>query len=217
MITLDIVKKLEETLQADLISRDKYFNSAVLVSLVKIEGEYNFVFQKRAKHIRQGGEISFPGGGFDEDDLDFENTAVRETEEELGISRDKISVIGKLGTLVIPNGVIVEAYIGELDVNSLDELNINKTEVERLISVPVDFFLENEPRTYYIKMENKAFYCRDSRKELFFSAKELGLPARYHGTWKGRDREVYFFRYDGEIIWGITADLIIETIKLLKA
>ena len=213
---MDVVEKLKNSLQADLISRDKYFNSAVLVTLMKIEDDYHFIFQKRAKEISQGGEISFPGGAFDLEDIDFERTAIRETEEELGISEEKIDVIGKLGTLVIPNGVIVEAYIGELDVRSLDELKPNKDEVERLISIPVKFFMENEPKTYYIKIENKAFYCKDTREELFFSAKELGLPARYHGIWKGRDRKVYFYSYDGEIIWGITADLVIETMKLLK-
>lgn len=213
---MNITEKLKNSLQADLISRDKYFNSAVLVTLMKIDNDYHFIFQKRAKNIRQGGEISFPGGAFDEEDIDFQQTAVRETEEELGISKDKIDVIGKLGTLVIPNGVIVEAYVGVLNIKNLDELNPNRNEVERIISVPVDFFLKNEPKTYYIKIENKAFYCKDTREELFFSAKDLGLPARYHGIWKGRDRKVYFYSYEGEIIWGITADLIIETVKLLK-
>ncbi len=94
-----------------------YLNSAVLIPLVMINGEFNFLFEKRAAHIRQGGEVCFPGGEVDPDiDSSFRETAVRETVEELGISKEKIKIIGSLDTLIGPIGVTVDSLIGILEI-----------------------------------------------------------------------------------------------------
>ncbi len=45
-----------------ILDKDRYLNAAVLIPLVKTDAEFSFLFQKRAAGIRQGGEISFPGG-----------------------------------------------------------------------------------------------------------------------------------------------------------
>lgn len=47
-----------------------------------------------------------------------------------------------------------------------------------------------------------------------FSTSELRLPARYGNPWLGRAREVYFYNYQGEIIWGLTAEIIHEFVSL---
>lgn len=71
-----------------VLGRDRFFNSAVLIPLVKKNKEYYILFQKRAASIRQGGDICFPGGGFEKDlDKNFKQTALRETKEELGIEK----------------------------------------------------------------------------------------------------------------------------------
>lgn len=78
-----------------ILGKKEYFNSAVLVPLVMIDGDYNFLFQKRAAHIRQGGEICFPGGRYDpEKDFSCKETAIRETMEELGVERNIIKIEG---------------------------------------------------------------------------------------------------------------------------
>ena len=62
----DNLKKLISKLpkHPNVLGRDRFFNSAVLIPLVKINGEYHLLFQKRAATIRQGGDICFPGGWF---------------------------------------------------------------------------------------------------------------------------------------------------------
>ena len=117
-------EKLKKKLNDGIIGREKFFNSAVLASIIKIEGEYNFVLEKRSKNISQGGEISFPGGGWEDTDKDFEETAIRETVEELGILSQNIEILGKLGTLINASGVLIEVYAGEI-LCPLEELNIN--------------------------------------------------------------------------------------------
>ncbi len=105
-----------------IIGKDKYFNSSVLIPLIFFGDEYHFLFEKRANNIRQGGEVSFPGGEFDKNkDKDFLDTAVRETIEEIGIAKEKIQIIGNMGTLVAPMGVTVDSFIGILKINKLNE------------------------------------------------------------------------------------------------
>ena len=89
-----------------VLGRDRFFNSAVLIPLIKIKGEYYILFQKRAAHIRQGGDICFPGGGYEDCDKSFKHTALRETKEGLGIEKKdiKIDFIDKIITFLQENG-----------------------------------------------------------------------------------------------------------------
>ena len=176
-------KKLLNILQDGekrIIGQERYINSAVFIGIVTMEESEYIVLEKRAFHIRQGGEISFPGGKYEVSDKTTENTAIRETIEELGVSKEKIRVLGKFGTLVSPNGIILEVYAGYIDIESIEELNYNRDEVERVLLVPIDFFRNNIPRVEKIGVENKPL----------FSTSELKLPARYGSSWSGREREV---------------------------
>lgn len=186
-----------------IIGQSRYVSSAVFIGIARIEEKEFIILEKRALHIRQGGEISFPGGKYDVEDKTTEYTAIRETIEELGITRDKIEMLGKFGSLVSPNGIILEVYVGYINIQNIEEVKYNSAEVEKVILVPLDFFLENPPRVEMIGMENIPM----------FSTSELKLPERYGNSWTGRPREVYFYNYQGEIIWGLTAEIIYEFIQ----
>ena len=73
-----------------IISKSKFFESAIMICIAKINGKDCFILEKRAENIRQGGEISFPGGKKDLLDKTFRQTAIRETIEELRIKRKQI-------------------------------------------------------------------------------------------------------------------------------
>lgn len=200
----------------NVIGRDKYFNSSVLVALCSIKGIPNFIFQKRSPNIRQGGEICFPGGAYEDGDQTFLETAIRETVEEIGIDRKNIEILGKIGTLIIPTGVLVEAYLGHIHIEHTDDFNINKDEVEKLIFIPVDFFRITKPRIEKIGVTSHPNYIEEGVLKTF-PAKELNLPNMYHKPWTNKPRSVNFFFYGGEVIWGLTADIIIEVVKLLDS
>ena len=84
-----IVELLKNTKER-IIGQDKYANSAVLIAIAEFNKKEYIILEKRAVEIRQGGEISLPGGRCDEKDKNSKETAIRETIEELGIPREKI-------------------------------------------------------------------------------------------------------------------------------
>ena len=189
-----------------VIGKYKQLVSAVVIGVVKFKGRDHIIFEKRAFNIKQGGEISFPGGKFESTDLDTRHTALRETVEELGITCEKIDMLGKFGTLVNPSGIVLDVYLAKIDIEHHSELRYNKDEVEKILFVPVDFFIKNSPKVEKIGLENIPL----------FSTRKFNLPKRYEKPWPGRAREVYFYDFKGEIIWGITAEIIYEFIKVLK-
>lgn len=211
-----LLKKLPKV--PGILGRDEYFNSVVLVPLIWSNGEYHFIFQKRNPAIRQGGEICFPGGMYDsEEDKNREETAVRETYEEMGISRDKIKILGALDTMITPMGVMVDAFIGVLDINSLDELKVNRDEVEYTFSVPVSYFETHEPERYKARvMVEPSYRDKDGREVILFPSEELNIPVVYRKPWGGRMYKILVYKVKGETIWGITARFIYHVISKFR-
>ncbi len=197
--------------------REKYFNAAVLIPLILIEQQYYFLFQKRAENIRQEGEISFPGGKHDPGiDADYLQTAIRETVEELGIAEEKIKIEGRLDTLIASAGVLVDSFIGRLEIEGLAELSINKKEVAEVFCLPVSFFANNPPEEYKVRLMVEPSYKENGEEIVLLPARKLGLPAKYHKPWGGTKYRIYVYKTTKGPIWGITAELITEVIKHLK-
>lgn len=194
-----------------IIGKEKYFNSAVIALVVEKEDEKYFLFEKRAKGVKQGGDISFPGGKIEKDESSLE-AALRECKEEIGI--DEICVQGKIGTLIIPSGVMVEAFLGTIEENKMEKLELNIDEVEECFIVPVSFFKKTPPRIEKLEVETKPYYYENGEK-YEFPAIELKLPKMYHSPWKSSPREVYIYVYKDKVIWGLTAEIIKEAIKYL--
>jgi 8-oxo-dGTP pyrophosphatase MutT (NUDIX family) len=203
----------------EILGKDKYFNSAVLVPLVEIDEKFHFLFEKRADHIRQGGEVSFPGGEFDnKKDQGLRHTAIRETTEELGLASDKIEIIGKVGTLVAPMGVTVDAFVGLISIKSLDELVIDKNEVEKVFLVPMDHFLKQKPEEYTVKLEVHPSYTDENGKKIeLLPVQKLGLPPRYSKPWKNGFHRILVYNSTEEVIWGITAEIIFELCRMINS
>lgn len=207
-------KKLPK--EFELIDKDEHFISSVLIPFVKLSNIYHLLFEKRANNIRQGGEVSFPGGEFDKaTDKSVVETAIRETTEEIGIAKEKIKIIGKLGILMIP-GVAVNAFIAEVEINRVEDLNYDETEVDKVFTVPVSFFMKNPPEVFHVNLETHPYYYDENGKRIeLLPVKELKLPPRYSRPWGRVKRKIYIYNYDGEVIWGITAALINRIVKLL--
>lgn len=180
-----------------VMGRDRFFNSAVLIPFVKIKGEYFILFQKRAKGIKQGGDICFPGGGYEEGiDKNFKQTALRETEEELGISRKDIKIIGQLDTMVATFGTIIEPFIGLIKKKAIKNMKIDKNEVENTYLIPLDYFKQIEPEIYNLRTEVKPYHIdEDGNKEVYFPVDELGLPEAYQKPWGNKKHKVYVYKY----------------------
>jgi 8-oxo-dGTP pyrophosphatase MutT (NUDIX family) len=201
-----------------IIGKDRYLNSAVLIPLIQLNETEYLLFEKRSTEVRQPGEISFPGGHFEiSKDKDFMDTAIRETVEELGIAANKITILGKLGTLVTPMGIIVETYIGKLQIESLNELKYDSKEVDKIFIVPLELFFNNEPEKYENQLQLHPYIVDENGEKIdLLPVRELGLPERYANPWKKGKHRVLVYRYENEIIWGITAELIYELVNRIR-
>jgi len=74
--------------------------AAVLIAVTESD-EPELIYTLRSNKVgTHGGEVSFPGGMYEKEDVDLENTALRETEEETGLDKTKVNVIGPIDTVV---------------------------------------------------------------------------------------------------------------------
>jgi 8-oxo-dGTP pyrophosphatase MutT (NUDIX family) len=86
------------------------------------------------------GQVSFPGGVVDAGDGDVVETALRETEEEIGISRQEVTVLGVLEDLATPTGFLITPVVGVL--KHLPALRVNADEVAEAFTVPLAFLAD---------------------------------------------------------------------------
>lgn len=210
------LKRLISNLPATpgVMGRERFFNSSVLIPFIKIDGKYFILFQKRAKHIRQGGDICFPGGGVEPEDKSFMHTALRETKEELGIKKKDIKILGQLDTMVTTFGAIVEPFVGLVKKKALKNMKVDSREVEKTLLIPLDFFKSNEPEIYNLRSEVKPFHIDEhGNKEVYLPSAQLGLAEAYHQPWGHKKHTIYVYKYEGEVIWGMTAVIIKDLLK----
>jgi len=201
-----------------ILGREEYLNSVILIPLMKVGDEYHFIFEKRSKGIRQGGEVCFPGGMCDcTRDKDIKETALRETFEEIGIAPGHIDIIGPMDTLVAPMGVIVDAFVGLVNIKSLDEVVINHEEVEYAFTVPVSYFQKSRPEMYNARVIlEPSFIDEAGREVVLFPSRELGVPEKYTRPWGKLNYPIPLYRVQGELIWGITARFIMDMVKKIR-
>ncbi len=118
--------------------------AAVLVPLYTHQDDLYVVFTKRTDRVQHHpGEISFPGGAMDPDDPDLIVTALREAEEEIGLSRDHIEVIGRLDDIVTISSFHVSVYVAEIDPQrSPYAWQPHEHEVAEILEVPLHHVLD---------------------------------------------------------------------------
>ena len=122
-------------------SEDEAIPSAVLILLFRDGGEWSFFLTERSKSVEyHPGQLSLPGGAQEKDES-LETTALRETEEEIGIESEAVTLLGELTTLFIPvSGFRVHPFVGWS--NEPFETTIDQTEVSALHTITVSALLD---------------------------------------------------------------------------
>ena len=116
-------------------------HAAVLVPIVNRREGARLLFTQRTEHLDDhAGQISFPGGRVEPGDADREATALRETEEEIGLPVGHISVLGRLPVYDIPSGFRITPVVGWIEPPF--ELKADPFEVAEVFEAPLDHFLD---------------------------------------------------------------------------
>lgn len=114
--------------------------SAVLAPLYDDGDGVHIIFTRRAQHLRRhAGEVSFPGGREEPADVDLVQTALRETDEEIGLDPAAVEVVGELDHLTtVVSPTYVKPIIGVVpDVGARRRLRPQPEEVEAILQVPL--------------------------------------------------------------------------------
>jgi 8-oxo-dGTP pyrophosphatase MutT (NUDIX family) len=120
-------------------------DAAVLVPLIdRVEGPTLLLTQRTAHLAAHAGQVSFPGGGVEPHDTDAIATALRETEEEIGLSRMHIDVLGRLDTYITRTGFRVVPVVAR--VRPPFTLTPDPYEVDAVFEVPLSFILNPASR-----------------------------------------------------------------------
>ena len=115
--------------------------AGVLIPLFPKEGKLSVVLTKRTVDVEHHkGQISFPGGSVDSSDKNIMETALREAQEEIGLPKECVEILGIFDDFWTPSGFRITPVIGFIAV--LPTLTRNKTEVEEILEVPISFFLD---------------------------------------------------------------------------
>lgn len=187
-------------------TRNQHYYS-VLLPLICIEGKMHLVYEVRSKNLsRQPGQISFPGGRVERGE-GFSQAAVRECSEELLIDKDQIDLLGEIDYLITPFNFIIYVFVGKLKFENLSQINVNNYEVDEIFSVPIDYFLKNDVEKYSAVLKSE--FDDDFPYHL--------IPQGEKHNKKRGEYEIYFYRYKGRIIWGITAEITKNFIDIISS
>lgn len=195
---------LQEALREKLARRpagidklDRLWDAAVLLPLVREAAGPAVLFEVRAQTLkRQPGEICFPGGKAECSDKGFAHTAVRETCEELGLAPADITLVGELDALVNHSGPIIHPFVGFIADTA--KIAYGRSEVDEVFTVPLAELLAQEPLR--CSMELADHPGEDFPFDL--------VPYRERGWRRNKNYYVYFYRWQGHVIWGMTARIL---------
>jgi 8-oxo-dGTP pyrophosphatase MutT (NUDIX family) len=115
--------------------------AAVLVPIIAHPGGLTVLFTQRTAHLKaHSGQVSFPGGRAEPGDASPEETALRESEEEIGLPRDRVEVLARLPEYFTRTGFRVTPVVGLIEPPL--ELKPDPGEVEAVFEVPLAFLLD---------------------------------------------------------------------------
>ena len=197
----DLLSRIRNHVPAVIGDKDR-FRSSVCIALVPGEEEYEILFEVRSRKIlAQPGDICLPGGAIEEGETP-EETALRETCEELLIEPEQVKIIAPFDIMRAGN-VIIYSYVAVLD-NYRD--TFSKEEVSETFRVPISFFLSETPDAYRVP------YRPVFSEDFPFDRIEGGKNYK----WRKMEKTTLFYQYKEYTIWGFTAMMIHAFSEMLK-
>ncbi|MBN2123737.1 MAG: CoA pyrophosphatase [Deltaproteobacteria bacterium] len=185
----EIINKVLSSRPPEVMGTDDSgrIHASVLIPILKDNGQYKVLLTKRTDRVdAHKGQISFPGGRVDEEDLSFMDAALRETEEEVGIRREDVEVLGRTDDEpTATSNFIVHPFVGRVPYPY--EYRISPDEVQRIILAPFTIFLPDSP---HAREQDGVLYEGD----MFYGQT---------------------YRYNGDVIWGATARMMKRLVEIV--
>ncbi|MDD3346157.1 CoA pyrophosphatase [Oscillibacter sp.] len=172
-------------------ARDSY---AVLCPLLERPDGLHLLFEVRAAHLRQGGEVCFPGGKMEAGET-ASVCALRETQEELSIPPSTVRLLGTPDFICNQKGFLLQPVLGLVSPAGLTAMRPSPAEVAEVFTVPLSFFRETAPALYGYELSPQV--------PENFPYESVGIPRSY--PWSHGHVEVPVWHYEGHVIWGMTA------------
>ena len=123
--------------------------AAVLLLLYERDGSEHLLFQVRTHHVEHHkGEISLPGGARDPEDESLLATALRETEEEIGVAAGDVKVFGRLDDVPTRSNFAISPFVGALTRPAPYPFRFAEREVAELLEAPLERLLYGEAREW---------------------------------------------------------------------
>lgn len=134
--TLDLIRDALTRRMSITAAPEGLMPAAVMLLLYRKDGDYCVLLNKRSMTVEHHkGEMSFPGGAKDPEDTDFEDTARRETYEEMGIARDDITILGRLDDNVTRSNFLVKVFVGTIPYPY--EFRPSSIEIAEVVEIPL--------------------------------------------------------------------------------
>ena len=179
---------------------------AVLVPLVKREEGISVMYEVRAKDLdRQPGEICFPGG-MQEPGETYQECALRESFEEIGLAADHVEVLNELTVIYGVGRFAMHCFTGLVDAEAADHLQISEEEVDQVFEVPLEDLLAAEPEDYRARLVQYG-------PEEFPYERVVGADSY---PWTKMTSPVPVYDVNGWAIWGLTGrvtKVLVEEIR----
>lgn len=167
--------------------KESHKKAAVVLLLFEEAGEVNCLFIKRADHPKDkhSGQISLPGGQLEGDET-YRDAAIREVQEELGVSASSFEIIGAMSPIyVFVSDFMVQPYIAWLEMP--DSFELQASEVAAIITTEITKFKDPQLR----------------------KVTEIHVRDRIL-------KEVPYFDLDGRVLWGATAMMMSEFSSIIE-
>ena len=157
--------------------------AAVLIPLIRHKSGMTVLLTRRASHLKDhAGQISFPGGRVETDDVSYEATALREAEEEISLSRDRVEVIGRLDNYMTRTGFEITPVVAFVKPPIF--VKPDPCEVTAIFEVPLSFLMNrinhkrasknvNGTTRYFYAMKYREYYIWGATAGMLVNLSEL--------------------------------------------
>ena len=183
---IEITDENRHVMAADIIAKrqaaGKVTRAAVLIPLLLQPNGLSVLLTQRTTHLRDhGGQISFPGGRMDPEDAGPNETALRESEEEIGLERERVEIIGQLPEYLTVSGYSVTPIIGLVKPQA--EYVLDEFEVADIFEVPLSFLMDpanHQVRVWQSEQGSRRFYSMPYEGRFIWGATAGLLRNLYH-------------------------------------